>query len=133
MALKVGILGAGYIGGVYARNLRRDDRVQLVGIADILLEPARRLAAEIGTRALPDLPALLQEGAQAVYVATPNAHHVEPVIGALGHEVHVSVRSRWPRSWTGPDRSPRRRRTATLAINWGSTGAGPPPMHTCAS
>src|SRR5215831_12140966 len=89
MALRVGILGAGYIGGVHARNLRRDDRVQIVGIADIRPEPAQRLAAEIGTRALPDLAALVQEGAQAVYVTTPNAHHVDPVITALGHGVHV--------------------------------------------
>ena len=89
MSLRVGVLGAGYIGGVHARNLRLDDRVHLVGIADIRPEPAQRLAAEIGTRALPDLPALLQEGAQAVYVATPNAHHVDPVITALGHGVHV--------------------------------------------
>src|SRR6516164_2645527 len=89
MSLRVGVLGAGYIGGVHARNLRLDDRVHLVGIADIRPEPAQRLAAEIGTRPLPDLAALLQEGAQAVYVTTPNAHHVDPVITALGHGVHV--------------------------------------------
>ncbi len=89
MAVKVGILGAGYIGGVHARSLRRDERVHLVGIADVRPEAAARLAAEVGARALPDLDALLQERAQAVYVTTPNAHHVEPVVAALGAGVHV--------------------------------------------
>jgi myo-inositol 2-dehydrogenase / D-chiro-inositol 1-dehydrogenase len=89
VALKVGILGAGYIGGVHARSLRRDERVHLVGIADVRPEAAARLAAEVGARPLPDLEALLQEGAQAVYVTTPNAHHVEPVVAALGAGVHV--------------------------------------------
>jgi len=89
MAVKVGILGAGYIGGVHARNLRRDERASLVGVADIRPEAAQRLAVEVGTRALPDLGALLHEGAQAVYVTTPNAHHVDPVVAALGAGVHV--------------------------------------------
>jgi myo-inositol 2-dehydrogenase/D-chiro-inositol 1-dehydrogenase len=89
VTVNVGILGAGYIGGVHARNLRRDERVHLVGIADVRPEAATRLAAEVGARALPDLDAVLQEGAQAVYVTTPNAHHVEPVVTALGAGVHV--------------------------------------------
>jgi myo-inositol 2-dehydrogenase / D-chiro-inositol 1-dehydrogenase len=89
VALKVGILGAGYIGGVHARALCRDERVQLIGVADVRPEAAARLAAETGTRAVPDLDALLHEGAQAVYVTTPNAHHVEPVVRALGADVHV--------------------------------------------
>ncbi|HLW59970.1 MAG TPA: Gfo/Idh/MocA family oxidoreductase [bacterium] len=89
MTIKVGILGAGYIGGVHARNLKRDERADLVGIADIRPEAAQRLAAEVGTRPLPDLDALLHEGAQAVYVTTPNAHHVDPVVQALGAGVHV--------------------------------------------
>jgi len=89
MPVRVGILGAGYIGGVHARTLSRDARVQLVGIADIRREAAERLATEVGARVLPDLDALLHEGAQAVYVTTPNAHHVEPVVAALQAGVHV--------------------------------------------
>jgi myo-inositol 2-dehydrogenase/D-chiro-inositol 1-dehydrogenase len=89
MAVRIGILGAGYIGGLHARTLRRDDRVHLVGIADIRRDAAERLAAEVGTRALPDLAAVLHEGAQAVYVTTPNAHHVEPVVAALEAGAHV--------------------------------------------
>jgi myo-inositol 2-dehydrogenase/D-chiro-inositol 1-dehydrogenase len=89
MTINVGILGAGYIGGVHARNLRRDDRVRLVGIADVRPDAAQKLAAEVGARPLPDLEAVLHEGAQALYVTTPNAHHVAPVVKALGAGVHV--------------------------------------------
>jgi myo-inositol 2-dehydrogenase/D-chiro-inositol 1-dehydrogenase len=89
VTVKVGILGAGYIGSVHARTLRRDERVRLVGIADIRADAAERLGREVDARALPDLDALLHEGADAVYVTTPNAHHVEPVLAALRAGVHV--------------------------------------------
>ena len=89
MSVRVGILGAGHIGGVHARNLSHDERVQLVGVADVRPDAAQRLAGEVGTRPLPDLAALLHEGAQAVYVTTPNAHHVESVLAALGAGAHV--------------------------------------------
>jgi myo-inositol 2-dehydrogenase / D-chiro-inositol 1-dehydrogenase len=89
MTIRVGILGAGYIGSVHARNLKGDERVGLVGIADVRPEAAQRLAGEVGTRPVPDLAALLHEGAQAVYVTTPNAHHVEPAVAALDAGVHV--------------------------------------------
>lgn len=89
MALRVGILGAGFIGRIHALNLRRDERVDLIGIADALPEAAARLAAEVGARPLASLDALLDAGAEAVYVTTPNTHHVEPVVRALRHGVHV--------------------------------------------
>jgi myo-inositol 2-dehydrogenase / D-chiro-inositol 1-dehydrogenase len=89
MAVDVGILGAGFIGRIHALNLKADARVRLVGIADAVPAAAARLAAEVQTRALPDLAALLDAGAAAVYVTTPNTHHVEPVLAALAHGAHV--------------------------------------------
>ncbi|HXX40530.1 MAG TPA: Gfo/Idh/MocA family oxidoreductase [bacterium] len=89
MALKVGVLGAGFIGRIHALNLRRDDRVALVGVADSVPEAAARLAAEVGTVPFSSLDGLLDAGVEAVYVATPNTHHVEPVVRALEHGVHV--------------------------------------------
>ncbi|HLW49236.1 MAG TPA: Gfo/Idh/MocA family oxidoreductase [bacterium] len=89
MPVKVGILGAGFIGRVHALNLKADPRVTLAGIADAAPAAAARLAAEVQTAALPDLAALLDAGADAVYVATPNTHHVEPVLAALAHGAHV--------------------------------------------
>lgn len=89
MPVRVGVLGAGFIGRIHARNLAADRRVELAGVADAVPEAAARLAAEVGTRALPDLAALLDAGAGAVYVTTPNTAHVEPVMAALRHGAHV--------------------------------------------
>ena len=89
MGLRVGILGAGFIGRIHALNLRRDARVTLVGIADAVPEAATRLAAEVGTRPLATLADVLDAGAEAVYVTTPNTHHVEPVVRVLEHGAHV--------------------------------------------
>ena len=89
MTVRVGILGAGFIGRIHALNLKADRRVALVGIADAVPAAAARLAAETQTAPLPDLPALLDAGADAVYVTTPNTHHVEPVLSLLGHGAHV--------------------------------------------
>lgn len=89
MTVKVGILGAGFIGRIHALNLKADPRVVLAGIADAVPAAAARLAAEVGTAPLPDAAALLDAGAGAVYVTTPNTHHVEPVLTLLAHGAHV--------------------------------------------
>jgi len=89
MPVKVGVLGAGFIGRIHALNLNKDRRATLVGIADMMPKAAERLAAEADTQSFPSLDALLDAGAEAVYVTTPNTHHVEPVLAALGHGVHV--------------------------------------------
>ncbi|MDR7482018.1 MAG: Gfo/Idh/MocA family oxidoreductase [Armatimonadota bacterium] len=89
MSARVGVLGAGFIGRIHALNLARDRRVELVGVADVAAAAATRLADEVGTRALGSLDQLLDAGAGAVYVCTPNAHHVEPVLRALAAGVHV--------------------------------------------
>lgn len=89
MAVRVGILGAGFIGRVHALDLRADPRVELVAVADAVPQAAQRLADEVKTKPLPSLEALLDAGVNAVYVCTPNTHHVEPVLRALGAGVHV--------------------------------------------
>jgi myo-inositol 2-dehydrogenase/D-chiro-inositol 1-dehydrogenase len=89
MSTRVGILGAGFIGRIHALTLKRDPRVELVGVADVVEATAARLAAEVGTRALDGLPALIDAGAQAIFVCTPNSMHVEPVVEALRAGLHV--------------------------------------------
>ena len=85
--MRVGVVGAGFIGRLHALNLKADPRVDLVGVADTVPAAAQRLAGEVGTKALPGLAALLDAG--VVYVTTPNTHHVEPVLAALAHGAHV--------------------------------------------
>lgn len=89
MKVRIGILGAGYIGGLHARILKNDPRVGIIGVADVVLPAAQRLAAEVGARAVADLSALLELGIHALYVTTPNTLHAEPVLEALRAGVHV--------------------------------------------
>ena len=89
MSLKVGILGAGFIGRIHALNLKRDPRVTLVGIADVRPDAAARLAHEVETAAFDTLAALIDAGAAAGFVCTPNVRHVEPVTTALRAGLHV--------------------------------------------
>lgn len=89
MAVKVGVLGAGYIGRIHAHNLRGDSRVAVAGIADVVPRAAERLAQDVGSRPLPSLDALLDLGIEALYVTTPNTQHLEPVLAALDHGIHV--------------------------------------------
>lgn len=89
MAVKVGILGCGFIGRIHALDLRSDPRVDLVAVADAVPQAAQRLAAEVNTTPLPSLDALLNAGIDALYVCTPNTHHVEPVLRGLGAGLDV--------------------------------------------
>lgn len=89
MPVRVGVLGAGFIGRLHALNLRADPRVQVVGIADIVPAAREKLAAELDVPPFASLDALLEAGVDAVYVTTPNTHHVEPVLRAVGAGVHV--------------------------------------------
>ncbi len=89
MAVRVGILGCGFIGRIHALNLKADPRVQLVAVADAVPQAAQRLAAEVAARPLQSLDQLLEEGIDALYVCTPNTAHVEPVLRALAAGLHV--------------------------------------------
>ena len=59
MTVKVGILGCGFIGRIHALDLTSDPRVALVGVADTVPQASQRLAAEVNTKPLPSLEALL--------------------------------------------------------------------------
>lgn len=88
--VKVGILGAGGIAKVHASNLMKDERVQVVGVADIAPERAASLAHEVGdAKSVQRIEELFELGVDAVYVTTPNTLHVEPVLKCLKNDVHV--------------------------------------------
>lgn len=89
MLVRVGILGAGFIGRIHALDLKNDPRVQIVGVADAVPQAAQKLAAEVGSIPRGSLDDLLNDGIGALYVTTPNTLHVEPVLRALGAGLHV--------------------------------------------
>jgi len=89
MALTLGIIGAGYIGTLHAKNLLADGRVHILGVADVVADRAAELARLVAGRAFPSAEALLDAGVEAVYVCTPNTLHTEAVLAALQRNIHV--------------------------------------------
>ena len=88
MKIKVGIIGAGYIGGVHAGILSRDERVQLAAIYDVDRERAERLARANDAH-IAASPTELIERCDAVYITAPNTQHVSLALAALDAGKHV--------------------------------------------
>lgn len=88
MKLKIGIIGAGYIAGVHAGVLARDERVQLAAVYDIAPAAAERLASSHNATAVAT-PSEVLESCDAVYVTTPNTQHVSLAIAAIESGKHV--------------------------------------------
>ncbi|UOF90342.1 Gfo/Idh/MocA family oxidoreductase [Fodinisporobacter ferrooxydans] len=88
--VKVGILGAGAIAKIHTSILKNDERVEIVGVADISEERAVDLAKYAGNaQPVENLEGLFGLGVDTVYVTTPNTLHVEPVLKCLENHVHV--------------------------------------------
>jgi len=86
--LSIGIIGAGYIAGVHAAVLRRDERVQLTAVHDVVPECAERLARTHNASTVATAPELLDR-CDAVFITTPNTKHVSLAIAAIESGKHV--------------------------------------------
>src|SRR6185436_17483170 len=86
--IRIGIMGAGYIAGVHASVLARDDRVQLSAIYDVDPQCAERLAGTYNCTAVATTLELL-ERSDAVYITTPNTQHVSLAIASIETGKHV--------------------------------------------
>lgn len=86
--LNIGIIGAGYIAGVHASVLARDERVQLKAVYDVVPACAERLAGTHNATAVAT-PLEVLERSDAVYITTPNTQHVSLTIAALETGKHV--------------------------------------------
>ncbi len=87
--VRIGVYGAGQMGGVHARTLAGFAGVSVVGIADADEARARTTAAAAGAEPCPDLNTLLAMRLDAVFVAVPNIYHAQASITALEHGVDV--------------------------------------------
>ena len=86
--IKIGIIGAGYIAGVHAAVLARDERVQLAAVYDAAPAAAEKLAGTHNATAVAT-PLELLERSDAVYITTPNTQHVSLAIAAIETGKHV--------------------------------------------
>src|SRR5689334_14089117 len=86
--IRIGIMGAGYIAGVHASVLARDERAQLTAVYDVDAQSAESLARTHNAAAVATTLELL-ERCDAVYITTPNTEHVSLAIAAIETGKHV--------------------------------------------
>jgi myo-inositol 2-dehydrogenase / D-chiro-inositol 1-dehydrogenase len=86
--IKIGFLGAGYIAGVHATILARDERVKVASVHDVDRERAEQFARSTGAHVAHSSSEALA-GCDAVYITTPNTIHDELAIFAVEAGNHV--------------------------------------------
>ena len=86
--IKIGFLGAGYIAGVHASILARDERVQITAVHDVIKKRAQKFARAIGASAAHSSSEVLAM-CDAIYITTPNTKHTELAILAAESGKHV--------------------------------------------
>jgi predicted dehydrogenase len=90
--IRVGVIGAGYMGERHARIYAGLPDVELVAVCDVRETVARELAARTGAAAYSDFEALLRrDDLDAVSVCTPDGLHRAPTELALRGGRHVLV------------------------------------------
>lgn len=86
--IKIGFLGAGYIAGVHAAILARDERVEVASVHDVVRERAEHFARSTGAGVAHSSSEVLAI-CDAVYIVTPNTKHDELAIVAAEAGNHV--------------------------------------------
>ncbi|RKY02307.1 MAG: hypothetical protein DRP54_02040 [Spirochaetes bacterium] len=78
--VKIGIIGAGFIGDVHAQAYNRIENAQLVGIVNRTREKGEKFAEKYGIKFYPTMDELLEsEDIDAVDICTPTHLHLEMV------------------------------------------------------
>ena len=90
--VRIGLIGAGYIGAVHARALGALKDATLAAVADPQQDRARALAAPTGGNAYADYREMIaREKLDAVIVATPDNAHRDACIDAAKAGLHIFV------------------------------------------
>ncbi len=86
--IRIGLIGAGYMGRVHAGILSQDPRARLAVVYDADPQRAKEAAGQYGMAAAASLEELWR-GADAVYIVAPNVRHGELALAALAAGKHV--------------------------------------------
>lgn len=87
-AVRVGVIGVGYLGRFHAQKYARLPEADLVAVVDIEATRGLRVAGEVGTRALTDYSDLMGK-VDAVSIATPTPEHFAIARQFLSAGIHV--------------------------------------------
>jgi len=88
VGIKIGIIGSGFIAGVHAGILARDDRVKITSIHDVIAERAAQLARAHDATVASTSDEVI-ERSDAVFITTPNTRHVPLAVAAIDAGKHV--------------------------------------------
>jgi myo-inositol 2-dehydrogenase/D-chiro-inositol 1-dehydrogenase len=76
--LKIGVIGAGFIGSVHAKNIARHPETQLVAVSDVNLEAAKKLGTATGAKAVGDAAEIFSDKeVEAVFICSLTSTHVD--------------------------------------------------------
>jgi predicted dehydrogenase len=89
-ALRVGVIGVGYLGRFHAQKYARIEDARLIGVFDLDAARAKEVAAETGCAAFAD-PDELIDAVDALSIATNTPSHHDLVANCLGRGRHVFV------------------------------------------
>lgn len=90
--VRIGLVGAGYIGAIHAAGYALNPRARLMAVADIRREKAATLAGKYGLKVYTTLDEMLAAGElDAVDVCLPSPCHREAVVKAAAAGLHVVV------------------------------------------
>ena len=90
--VRIGVVGAGFMGGLHARVVAESGLGHLAAVADPDAARGSELAERYGATAYPSHEAMLAgERLAAVIVATPEPLHRDAVVAAAGHGAAVLV------------------------------------------
>jgi predicted dehydrogenase len=102
MSIRVGLIGAGRMGKVFAHTLAFTvSEVELIAVADIDSQTSREVAARYGAKHhFTDYHELLKrEDIDAVVIVTPTSTHAEIIKAAAAAGKHIFSEKRWRRRW----------------------------------
>lgn len=88
--IKVGIIGAGYMGQTHTRTYAGLHNVEIVGVADVVFSEAKKLSDQYQCQAFENYKDLLAvPGLDGVSICTPDAIHRDPVMAAAKLKKHI--------------------------------------------
>ncbi len=88
--IRAAVIGVGHLGRFHAHKYAGLDNVELVGVADLNISGARKVAKEVGTRAYSDYRELIGK-VDAVSVVTPTETHLKIGADFLSRGIDVLV------------------------------------------